>query len=69
MYIVELHQRKQSGIDRSPIEGTMIEFGAMLTSLESSEDPLPYKSLCTQAKEVRDACVAHLRLTAPEPCR
>jgi TIR domain len=69
MYIVELHQRKQSGSDVSSIEGSMVRFGVMLASLESSESPLPHEALCTHAKEVRDECVDHLQLTAPEPCR
>jgi hypothetical protein len=65
MYIVELHQRKQSGIDVSRIEGDMVRFGQMLESVESSGRPLPHGSLCANAKEVRDACVDHLQLTAP----
>jgi hypothetical protein len=69
MYIVELHQRKKSGSDVSSIEGNMVRFGEMLASLESSENPLPHESLCALAKEVRDGCVDHLQLTAPEPCR
>jgi hypothetical protein len=69
MYIVELQQRKQSGIDASSIESSMVGFGRMLGSVESSESPLPYESLCTHAKEVRDGCVDHLQLTPPEPCR
>jgi TIR domain len=69
MYIVELHQRKKSGSDVSSIEGNMVRFGEMLASLESSENPLPNESLCALAKEVRDGCVDHLQLTAPEPCR
>jgi hypothetical protein len=66
MYIVELHQRKESGIDISRIEGDMVRFGAMLESVESSGKPLPHESLCTHAKDVRDGCVDHLHLTIPE---
>lgn len=69
MYIVELHQRKTSGIDVSSIEGNMVQFRRMLASLDSSEKPLPHESLCAFAKKVRDGCVEHLQLTAPEPCR
>jgi hypothetical protein len=68
MYIIELHQRKQSG-DRSSIEASMVRFARMLNSVESPETPLPHASLCTQAREVRNGCVEHLRLTAPESCR
>jgi hypothetical protein len=66
MYIVELHQRKQSGINVSRIEGRMIDFGNALVALESSGKPLPHNSMCANAKEVRDACVEHLQLTIPE---
>jgi hypothetical protein len=69
MYIVELHQRKQTG-GISDIEGHMIGYGSSLTALEAARKPLPHDELCTPARQVRDACVDHLALTAaPEPCR
>jgi hypothetical protein len=69
MYIVELHERKQSGIDVSRIEASMVQFERMLVALESSGTKLPHKSLCTHAKAVWDGCVNQLQVTASEPCR
>ncbi len=69
MYIVELHERKNSTDNRSRIEGAMVQFGSEFSSLESSNAPLPYKPLCAFAKAVREGCNSHLQLTAPEPCR
>ena len=68
MYIVELHQRKMSGSDVSSIEIGMVRFGQTLGQLEPPVNRRPHESLCTFATEVRDECVAHLRMTAPEPC-
>ena len=69
MYIVELHQRKHSGSDANNIEGSMVQYGRALESLEAADRPLPHQTLCELAKSVRDGCVEHLKLTAPEPCQ
>ena len=69
MYIVELHERKNSGSDVSRIEGDMVRFGRTLQTMESSASPLPHGGLCVQAKEVWAGCVQHLGMTTPEPCR
>jgi hypothetical protein len=69
MYIVELHQRKKSGTDRSDIETSMVEFGGSLDAALAAKQARPLKNLCGRALRVRQACEAHLGFTAPpEPC-
>jgi hypothetical protein len=66
MYIIEIHQTKKAG--RSAIEASMVLFGERLNEIESASDPLPHKSACLHAKQVRDECVAYLKMPAVEPC-
>ncbi len=66
MYIVELHQAKNSS-GTSAIETSMVIFGRRLKAAETSE-PLPHHSLCLDAKAVRDECVDHLKIAARTPC-
>jgi hypothetical protein len=68
MYIVELHERKTSGRDASAIETRMVRYGEALRSIDGARVPLPQRALCGLARAVRDGCVAHLQVTAPEPC-
>jgi hypothetical protein len=68
MYIVELHERKTSGRDASAIETEMVLYGEKLRAIDGARAPLPQRSLCESARGVRNACVAHLQVTAPEPC-
>lgn len=68
MYIVELHQRKTSDRDSSPIEAAMVQYGVKLKSVEQGGAPLPHSSLCPLARTVRNECANYLDLAAPEPC-
>ncbi|MEQ1694993.1 MAG: toll/interleukin-1 receptor domain-containing protein [Hyphomicrobiaceae bacterium] len=69
MYIVELHQRKTSGHDISPIETGMIVYGRKLRAMELAGEPLPNTALCPFANTVWGECGKYLNLTAPEPCQ
>jgi TIR domain-containing protein len=66
MYIIEIHQTKNSG--HSAIEESMVRFGDQLEKPEDMSKPLPHKALCQHAKQVRDECVAYLKVAGQEPC-
>lgn len=68
MYIVELHQRKTSGHDVSPIETSMVNYGRKLRAMELAGEPLPNTDLCPFANSVWGECVKYLNLTAAQPC-
>jgi hypothetical protein len=68
MYIVETHQAKNSPTGHSQIESSMVNFGNRRGETIATSDLLPQKSLCSSAKDVRDKCIAYLKVSAPEPC-
>ena len=65
MYIIEIHQAKNSTLGRSEIESSMVEFGE---AIKAAPEQLPLSSLCSRAKTVRKNCVAYLGISAPESC-
>ena len=65
MYIIEIHQAKNSTIGRSEIESSMVEFGE---AIKAAPEQLPLSSLCSRAETVRKNCVAYLGISAPESC-
>ena len=68
MYIIELHQAKNSAHGHSKIEAAMVMFGNRLQAAEEPGEPLPHTSLCPFANAVRDECGAYLNVAAPRAC-
>jgi hypothetical protein len=66
MYIIELHQTKNTG--RNPIEKAMIEFGDDLKYAQQNDARLPYSSLCNRAKIIKRECIKYLDIAAGEAC-